>query len=280
MKIRAPFRYWGSKVRMAPWIIDRLPAHEHFIEACAGSGAITAVKPPALADTLNDVDGEIVNFFRVLRNRVDAAELIDMVSFTPYSRLEFMRALESPRFEQLAGSIAENDVEAAYNFFIRMQMAVVPGRTGWSYGVGGASTRKANKAGRWATMPELLRLCAERFERVQVEQLDILDLIKRYDHPTSLFLIDPPYEDETRPNSTGTSSAYTHDQFDHPSMLTAIESGKASFAITHYPSKQYDALPWTSVEDYTSHRNIANSGSGPGRSEAVERLYILDRSGA
>jgi len=268
MKMRAPFRYWGSKVRMAPWIIERLPEHNHFVEACAGSAAIMAVKPPVDAETLNDTYGEVTNFFRVLRDPEMAADLIDRVAFTPYSLAEFREA----------GEPAErSEVEQAWAFFVRMQMAVVPGRTGWSYGVKGASAKKANKPGRWSTMPELLQLAAARFDRVQVTDWDICDLIKRLDAPGVLFLVDPPYFDESRPLSTGTSSAYVEDSFDHRAFMDAVQASEhASFAITHYPHDFYDnAEGFVSAGDYQSHRNIPN---GDGRDVKAERLYILDRS--
>ncbi len=265
MKPRAPFRYWGSKVRMAPWIIDRLPEHDHFVEACAGSAAIMAVKPPVAAETLNDIYGEVVNFFRVLRDPNSAVRLIDLVAFTPYSLAEFRDA----------DADYDDPVDRAWAFFIRMQMAVVPGRSGWSYGVQGRSAAKANKPGRWATMPELLQVCAARFERVQVTDWDVLDLIDRLDAPGVLILVDPPYLDESRPTSTGTSSGYVHDTFDHGALIRAMQEAKhASFAVTHYAHPLYDAaLP--NVGDYESHRNIPN---GEGRSVKAERLYLLDRT--
>lgn len=254
---------------MAPWILDRLPAHTHYVEACAGSAAIMAVKPPVEAETLNDTYGEVVNFFRVLRDRAMAADLIDRVAFTPYSLAEFRDAGEYAGTDQ---------TERAWAFFVRMQMAVVPGRTGWSYGVNGASMKKANKAGRWATMPELLRLAAERFERVQITDWDVLDLIERLDSPGVLILVDPPYLEESRPTSTGGSSGYVQDSFDHVAFLAAVHRAKhASFAITHYPHPLYDEAGLVNAGDYSSHRNIPN---GDGRDVQVERLYVLDRSGA
>lgn len=270
MKVRAPFRYWGSKVRMAPWIIERLPEHNHYVEACAGSAAVMAVKPPVDAETLNDTYGEVVNFFRVLRDRDQAADLIDRVAFTPYSLREFVAAGDA------LDTRGDDPVERAFAFFVRMQMAVVPGRTGWSYGVGGAATKKANKAGRWATMPELLRLAAERFERVQVTDWDVLDLIDRLDAPGVLILVDPPYIEDSRAKSTGTSSAYVHDSFDHQAFIDAMHNAKhASFAVTHYPHPLYDGADLTVAGDYGSHRNIPN---GSGRDVKSERLYLLDRS--
>lgn len=268
--LRAPFRYWGSKVQMAPWICERLPLHDHWIEACAGSAAVTAVKPRSLAETLNDTYGEVVNFFRVLRDADTAARLIDLVAMTPYARDEFRAALAWE---------GDDPVERAWAFYVRMQMAVVPGRTGWSYGVNGRSSVKANKAGRWASMPDLLRVCGERFAGVQIENLDIFDLLDRYDDPTTLFFVDPPYTDASRPNSTGDMSAYVDDSFDHTRLFDAMSSSSSSFAVTHYPDPQYDAFEWTSTDDFRSHRNIPNKGADAGRDVQIERLYILDRSG-
>lgn len=266
----APFRYWGAKVRMAPWVIERLPPHSHYIEACAGSAAIMAIKPPVDAETLNDTYGEVVNFFRVLRDKETAAELIDMVAFTPYAQAEFIAATPDPD---------TTPVQRAHSFFVRMQMAVVPGRTGWSYGVNGASSKKANKPGRWATMPALLKSACERFERVQVTDWDVFDLIERMDSRGNLILIDPPYIDETRPTSTGASSAYVNDAGGvewHARLIAAMLNAKhASFAVTHYQHDAYDSSGLAVAGDYLSHRNIPNGG---GREPKAERLYLLDRT--
>lgn len=271
MKPRAPFRYWGSKVRMAPWIVERLPVHDHFVEACAGSAAVMAVKPPVAAETLNDTYGEVVNFFSVLRDPELAADLIDRVAFTPYSLRVFDEC-----GELLDRSPTE--VTRAWAFFVRMQMAVVPGRSGWSYGVRGASAVKANKPGRWATMPELLRACVARFERVQISDWDVLDLIERLDAPGVLIFVDPPYADESRPRSLGSSSAYVDDAFDHAAFIAAMHGAlHASFAVTHYPHPLYDDAGLTAAGDFGSHRNVPN---GEGRDAQTERLYVLDRAPA
>lgn len=270
MKLRAPFRYWGAKVRMAPWIIERLPEHDHFVEVFAGSAAVMAVKPPVDFETLNDTYGEVVNFFRVLRQPVLAANLIDRVAFTPFSLAEFNDALETDY---------SSPVNRAWAFFVRMQMAVVPGRTGWSYCKTGSTGKKANKPGRWSTMPELLQLSTQRFDRVQVTDWDACDLIERLDAPGVLFFCDPPYLDESRPTSTGTSSAYVEDSLDHDQFLEALfNTQHASFAVTHYPHPTYDELEWTRVEDYQSHRNIPNGDQTRKHDKTIERLYIYDRS--
>lgn len=262
----APFRYWGSKVRMAPGIVERLPPHDHFVEVCCGSAAVLMNKPQSVYETVNDTYAEVVNFFRVLRDPRKSAALVDMVAFTPYSSDDFKAAFER----------ASSDVDAAYKFFVRSQMAVVPGRTGWSYGVGGKSAAKANKPGRWATMPAHLKACAARFQRVQVMNLPAVDLLAKLDAPGTLFFVDPPYLPESRPKSVGSASAYTEDQFDHVGFVEACGRLKhADVLVTHYPHQFYDDGPWRVLGDFRGHANVAN---GPGRRVAVERLYILDKS--
>lgn len=269
MKIRAPFRYWGAKVRMAPWIIEQLPEHTHYVEACAGSAAVMAVKEPVELETLNDTYSEITNFWRILKDPQTCAELIDLVAFTPYSMEEFQLALENePR----------NPIEQAYTFLIRMQMAVVPGKTGWSYCKTGATGKKANKPGRWANMPELLTLAAQRFEKVQITNWDILELIDRLDAPGVLIFIDPPYIEETRPNSTKSRSAYVEDEFPHERLIEKIQTTHhASFAATHYPHPLYDQT-FPEYTDYNSYRNIPNGDQKRENDKTIERLYILDRT--
>lgn len=269
MEPRAPFRYWGSKVRMAPWIIERLPPHDHFIEGCAGSAAVLFAKPPTMAETVNDLYGEVVNFFRVLRDPEAAADLIDRVALTPYSFDEF--ALAGTMIDRPEGEIEA--VERAWAFFVRMQMAVVPGRSGWSFGVRPESARKANKPGRWATMPELLQACAARFDRVQVDSRPVVEILERYDAPGVLIFVDPPYTAAARPKSSApAASPYREDAFDHSEFLAAVAAVRhAAVAIVHYPDALYDAAGLAVLGDYESHRNVPN---GEGRTKATERLYL------
>lgn len=267
-RFMAPFRYWGAKARMAPWIADQLPEHSHFVDACCGSAAVLAAKTPSRFETVNDINGEVVNFFRVMRNPDDAEELIRLVAFTPYALDEFRSAFEID---------AREPVVQAWAFFIRMQMAVVPGRSGWSYSKEGEAGHKANKPGRWASMPKHLEGVRDRFARVQITDWDILELIARLDAPGTLFFVDPPYLDESRPNSVGDGkTAYTHDSFDHVGFLNAAHSARhASFVVTHYPNELYDdAFGGAGFVDYVSHANIP---SGGGRADRVERLYRLLR---
>lgn len=258
-----PFSYWGSKAQMAQWIAERLPRHTHFVDACAGSAVVLAVKPPSLFETLNDTNWQVTNFFRVLQDPAQRNELIDRVSFTPYSQVEF----------QAAGDIFVSNVEAAWAFFVRMQTASVPGRSGWGYCIDGKAGRKANKPGRWSAMPDHIERIASRFKRVQILRWDICELLQRFDKRGVLFFVDPPYLPESRPTSTGASSAFVCDNFDFDEFHAACRRlNKASVLVTHYPHPFFDNDEWDCVGEFKSHRKNPNHHT---RHETVERLYRL-----
>src|SRR5882672_8010955 len=81
--VRTPFGYFGSKQRLASRIAETLPPHNAWVEAFCGSAAVTLVKKPAPIEIINDVDQQIVNFFRQLRERTN--ELCRMIELTPYA---------------------------------------------------------------------------------------------------------------------------------------------------------------------------------------------------
>lgn len=100
-------KYPGAKWRLAPWIIEHLPAHESYIEPYFGSGAVFFNKERARVETINDLDSEVVNFFRVCRERT--GELADAFALTPWSREE----------RDMAYSHTDDELERARRFAIR-----------------------------------------------------------------------------------------------------------------------------------------------------------------
>lgn len=87
---RPVLKYTGSKWRMADWIISLMPPHRSYLEPFFGSGAVFFKKPPSRIETINDLDGEIANLFRCVREKTE--ELARAVELTPYSREEYERA--------------------------------------------------------------------------------------------------------------------------------------------------------------------------------------------
>lgn len=158
MKVSHPvLKYYGSKFRLASWIIEHFPKHRHYIEPFGGAANVLLVKQPSKLETYNDLDGDIVNFFRVLRDR--PLELVQLVKLTPWARDEFAACMED----------AADPVERARRLFFRLWMSIQGG-----LGVKG-SFRRHNK-GRTPMpsniKPENLFAAGERFTRVLIENRD------------------------------------------------------------------------------------------------------------
>ena len=116
---RPPIRYHGGKFRIASWVISHFPAHECYVEPFGGGAGVLLQKTPAPFEVLNDLDGEVVNFFRVLRER--PGELVRVIQLTPWSREE----------QRLSFEPASDPLERARRFYVRSwQTHGGPGRSG------------------------------------------------------------------------------------------------------------------------------------------------------
>ena len=109
-KKKIAFGWYGGKFSHLDWLLPNLPMTEHYCEPFGGSGAVLLNREPSAVETYNDLDGEVVNFFRVLRTNKEA--LLESIGLTPFSREEFELAISVP-----ASDIS--DVERARRFFVR-----------------------------------------------------------------------------------------------------------------------------------------------------------------
>jgi len=236
--LRPPFAYFGGKTTLAPQIAALLPKHEHYVEPFAGSLAVLLAKRPSTAETVNDLDGDLVTFWRVLRDRPEDLERV--CSLTPYSRSEFASVdLDAPL----------DDLERARQAWVR----ITQGRNLTLAG-GVASDWKrrivgANRQGR-----ELLRLAArigpvaQRLHGVTLENRDALDVIRDYGtEPTVCIYADPPYVGSTRGGEYGkemTSDAQ------HEAFGQVCSDARASVVISGYQSPLYAELfaGWHRIE--------------------------------
>ena len=100
MKRLIAFSWYGGKYSHLNWLLPLLPEAHHYCEPFGGSAAVLLNRKPSPIETYNDLDGEVVNFFRVLREEGDA--LIDSILFTPYSREEYVKAVTEPKEEKRA----------------------------------------------------------------------------------------------------------------------------------------------------------------------------------
>jgi DNA adenine methylase len=238
------FGWYGGKYSHLDWLLPLLPVTKHYCEPFAGSAAVLLNRPPASIETVNDIDGEIVNFFRVLRDQPD--ELIRVIGLTPFSKAEFERAIEDP-VDDLT------ELERARRFFVRARQV----RTGlaqtassgrWAHCRLTSRSGMAGAVSRWLGSVEGLPEIAQRLLRVQIDKGPAIEIIKRYDSPETLFYCDPPYPHESR----GDSKAYGYEMTDeqHRELSAVLHSVQGLVAISGYRSPLMDGLygDWFPIE--------------------------------
>ncbi len=230
------FGWYGGKFSHLDWILPLLPEAHHYCEPFGGSAAVLLNRPPSPVETYNDLDGEVVNFFRVLRERRD--DLIEMIAFTPFSREEYYLAI----------SDQDDDVsplERARRFFIRARQA----RTGLAQTATlgrWANCKNTSRAGmsgvvsRWLGSVESLPEIALRLLRVQIENRPAADVISLYDDDRALFYCDPPYPHSAR----GDSRAYGYELSDdeHADLAKQLRQTKGKVALSGYRCDLLDTL--------------------------------------
>lgn len=231
-KVNPPFGYFGSKNKIARQLTENLPPHNCWIEAFCGSASVTLAKPPAQIEIINDVDDEIINLFKQLRN--NHQKLCGAIRMTPYAsrELEFARAKEE----------GISDLERARRFLVQSMMAIngVFGehKGGFSYSHSYVRTGREARVNRWYNLPSRLEDVVERLRSVRVESKDARELIKKYvNRPATLIYLDPPYLGER-------TKGYAFDANDvdfHSSLLSIISDVKCMVFISGYESELYDS---------------------------------------
>lgn len=191
---RPALRYYGGKWKLAPWIISYFPEHKNYVEPCGGAASVLLQKPRSPLETYNDLDGGVVNFFRVLRDKPE--ELIRKIKLTPWARAEY----EGCRVP------SGDDVERARQFFVSGWMSISgmahEKSTGWratSYH-GESFTPHGFQ---YEHTKKILQTVADRFSGVQIENNDARYVVERFGmNADALIYFDPPYVAETRVNAT------------------------------------------------------------------------------
>ncbi len=221
-------RYYGSKFRLAQWIISYFPTHRHYVEPFGGAANVLLVKEPSLMETYNDANDKIVNFFKILRQTPN--ELIEQILLTPWARREYEACLAEVE--------NETPLESARRLYYRLLMSY-----SGQYNTCRGSFRRFNKGSkkmRPVHLEENLRAASRRLYQVQIENRDAFKLITETDSDDTLFYLDPPYVFSTRT----TSKAYSHEMCDdaHREFAELLHSLKGFVILSGYPSLIYEEL--------------------------------------
>ncbi len=238
------FGWYGGKYSHLDWLLPLLPKCHHYCEPFAGSAAVLLNREPSSIETYNDIDGEVCNFFRVLRE--DKERLIEQIGLTPFSREEFAVACQIDPMVP--------PTERARRFYVRARQV----RTGLAQTASlgrWANCKNTSRAGmsgvvsRWLGGLDSLAQIAERLIRVQIENRPAIDVIRLYDSKETLFYCDPPYIHHTR----GDDSAYAFEMTDeaHCFLADVLNSVKGMVALSNYDcdllNRLYPASRWHKI---------------------------------
>ena len=225
-------RYHGAKWKIAPWIIRHFPPHTTYVEVFGGSAGVLLRKRLSPIEVYNDLDGEVVNFFRMLRERPEA--LARAVELTPYARAELETAREP----------ADDPLEAARRFAVRSWMSIGGPTTQWRSGFRYRRDDKSQMWVQWNRLPAAIVATARRLKTITIENADWQTILRRYDAPETLFYCDPPYLGETRSKWGKFRAAYKHEftDADHEALAEALQGIQGMVVISGYPSPLYAEL--------------------------------------
>lgn len=257
------FGYYGGKFSHLDFILPLLPTHyPHYCEPFGGSGAVLINRNPAQVETYNDLDREVTNFFACLRG--EGEELIRLISLTPFSREELVRANASEK--------GLSNLERARRFFVRARqtrtgLAQTSSEGRWAHCVLTSRAGMAGAVSRWLGSVEGLAEIVQRFQRVQIENAPAIEVIRRYDSPGTLFYCDPPYPHEAR----GDAKAYGYEMSDaeHEALAAALHQTEGAVAISSYKCALMDDLygKWVRID---APEQLCNSS----KTSRMESLWL------
>lgn len=266
--MKPPISYFGGKSRLADWIAGMLPPHRVYVEPFMGSGAVFFAKQPAKHEILNDLDGEVVNFFRMLRERPDDLELA--CQLTPYARQEYAEAV--------VAEPAEDPVERARQWFVLSTQsfgAISKRGTGWSTSIVQNSNNPRTVRNRIARFA----LAAARLSEATIEQRDALEIVVQYDATDAVMYLDPPYlgdvrtshRDGRRPHGDYVHEFATNEE--HRELAAIVHTLEAHVIVSGYASDLYEELypDWHRIDRQVLAR--ASQRRGAGIEHRVEVLW-------
>lgn len=224
-------KYPGAKWRLSDWIIERMPKHIGYVEPFFGSGAVFFNKKKSTIETISDIDGDVVRFFKTCRERPE--ELAYAISMTPWSREEFLKS-------DFCGREGD-DVEAARQFAVRCWQtfgARTRCKTGWRNTTASSKNPGPDNPTLWRRLPEIVLQVADRLMDAQIENKPALDVIKHNNGPEVLIYADPPYVKSTR-SLNGDQYRFEMSDEEHVNLLKALKAHRGMVMLSAYDCELY-----------------------------------------
>lgn len=270
-----PLKWHGGKYYLRKWIVGLMPPHLHYVEPFFGGGGILLARDPnrdwmatgtkklpsalkGSSEVVNDLHGELINFWRVLQVPADFQIFQQRMQTTPFSQAEFERAFELSRTADFNRSATA--VERAIQFFILARQS----RQGLMRDFATLSRNRTRsrineQASAWLNVVEGLPDVHQRLQSVVILNQRATDVIRKQDGPNTLFYCDPPYLHETR----STTGEYAHEmsEAEHVELLETLSAIQGKFMLSGYPSRLY--TKWEQDHNWTRHEvEIDNKAAG------------------
>ncbi|KAA1260856.1 Modification methylase DpnIIA [Rubripirellula obstinata] len=286
-KLTQPLKWHGGKYYLRKWIVGLMPPHLHYVEPFFGGGGILLARDPdrdwiatgdgkvssaekGSSEVVNDLHGELINFWRVLQDPQHFEAFQQRIELTPFSEAEFDQALEYSRKAE-----SENDVspvQRAVQFFILARQS----RQGLMRDFATLSRNRTRsrineQVSAWLNVVEGLADVHQRLRNIVILNQPAIKVIRKQDGPKTLFYCDPPYVHETRA-STG-EYAFEMTESEHEDLLDTLAGLTGKFMLSGYPSELY--TKWEKQHGWNRHDfQIDNkAASGKVKEKKTECLW-------
>jgi DNA adenine methylase len=267
-RLTPPLKWHGGKTYLAKQIIALMPKHHHYLDLYGGGLALLwAKKPQGVSEVVNDINGELTNFFKVLQLQKLFEQFRRRVEVIPFGRPQWEEAVRKLEEEPDANRVAR-----ATWFFVLNRMSLA-GRMDAFTGITKTRTRGGMNAevSAWLGCVDGLPAIHERLKRVLIENRDAVELMKNHDVKGALMYADPPYPASTRSSPNVYDYEMTDDQ--HREFLEAAKSLQhAKLMISGYPCKLYDKA----LRDWNRHEfdRANHAAGGKSKERKTEVLWM------
>lgn len=259
---RPVLRYHGGKWMLGVWIISHFPSHRVYVEPFGGAASVLLQKDRCYGEIYNDLDGEICNLFRVLRDPSKGRELKRVLELTPFARTEFEDSYipDGDPIEQARRTVTRS--------FMGFGSAAASGQgTGFRANSNRSGTTPAHD---WHNFPRQIDGFIERFRGVVIENRPASDVMTAHDGAETLHYVDPPYPHGTRSQKQRTSTAYRFEMADadHRALAESLHSLQGMVVLSGYPCALYDE------ELYSDWARIEREALADGAKKRTEVLWL------
>lgn len=253
-------RYHGGKWKLAKWIISYFPSHRIYTESFGGAASVLIQKPRSYAEVYNDLNSEIVNVFRVLRNTTQSNELIKLLELTPFAREEF----------ELSYTPANDPVEQARRTIARTFMGF--GSTAFNSKVPTGFRANSNRSGTtpahdWQHYPNAVPALVKRLGGVVIENRPAIEVILQHDSDETLHYVDPPYVHETRKARQRRNYTYEMTNEDHVELARVLKECAGMVIVSGYNCELYESL-------YSDWLRVDKIAFADGARKRIESLWL------